>query len=68
MADHKGVLLLLFDLPSVTNEDHREYYHFKKKLMINGFILLQESCYLKMIRNMSKETLNNNNVSQSPSF
>lgn len=53
MYDRKGVLLLLFDLPSVTSEDHKEYYHFRKKLLQNGFLQLQESCYLKLIRNIS---------------
>lgn len=43
----------MFDLPSVTSEDRREYCHFRKSLMSNGFLQLQESCYLKMIRNVA---------------
>ena len=53
MSERKGVLLLMFDLPMVTAEDRREYYHFKKNLRQKGFVQLQESCYLKLIRNIS---------------
>ena len=53
MSDRKAVLLLMFDLPAVTSEDHKEYQHFMKALRQNGFLRLQESCYLKLIRNVS---------------
>lgn len=43
----------MYDLPVVMTEDRREYYHFKKKLRQNGFLQMQESCYLKLIRNVS---------------
>ena len=42
---------LMFDLPAVTNDDKREYAHFMKDLRRQGFLSLQESCYLKLIRN-----------------
>lgn len=51
MRERKGVLLLMFDLPMSTNDDRREYYHFHKNIRRNGFLQLQESCYLKLIRN-----------------
>ena len=53
MNERKSILLLMFDLPAKTGEDHREYYHFMKKLRCTGFLQLQESCYLKLIRNVS---------------
>ena len=43
----------MFDLPSVSNDDRKEYYHFMKNLKLNGFIPLQESCYLKLMKNVS---------------
>ena len=52
MSERKGVILLMFDLPMVTDTDRREYYHFRKNLKRNGFLQLQESCYLKLIRNI----------------
>ena len=52
MKNRQGIILLLFDLPAVTSDDRREYQHFKKNLRKNGFLQLQESCYLKLIRNM----------------
>lgn len=51
MRDRKGIILLMFDLPAVTTDDRREYSHFKKDLRKEGFLPLQESCYLKLIRN-----------------
>ena len=43
----------MLDLPAVTSEDHRVDYHIMKNLMKNEFLQLQESCYLKLIRNIS---------------
>ena len=61
MKDRKGIILLLFDLPAVSAEDKREYSRFKKKLKSHGFLQLQESCYLKLVRNISSfdQTLTN---------
>ena len=53
MRDRKGIILLMFDLPAQTNDDKREYSHFRKELRKQGFLQLQESCYLKLIRNIS---------------
>ena len=51
MKSRKGIILLMFDLPATTSEDRREYNHFKKNMRKLGFLQLQESCYLKLIRN-----------------
>ena len=53
MTERKAVILLMFDLPSVSSEDRKEYYHFMKNLKKEGFLPLQESCYLKLVRNVS---------------
>lgn len=44
-------VIVFFDLPSVTDEDKREYRHFQKMLIKNGFIMQQESVYSKLALN-----------------
>ncbi len=46
-------MILFFDLPSVTNKDHREYAKFVKLLKKNGFIRMQESVFTKLAINQS---------------
>lgn len=46
-------VIVLFDLPSVTNNDKREYRKFRKFLIRNGFIMLQESVYIKLVLNFT---------------
>ena len=41
--------LVFFDLPTETNEDKRNYRNFRKTLIKNGFIMLQESVYTRML-------------------
>ncbi len=40
-------LVVMFDVPSVTKEEKREYLHFRKYLIGEGFIQLQFSVYAK---------------------
>lgn len=42
-------LLVFFDLPTETNEDKRNYRKFRKTLIKNGFIMLQESVYTRVL-------------------
>lgn len=49
-------MLVFFDLPTLTNEDKRNYRQFRKLLMKNGFIMLQESVYCKMMTSPSMES------------
>ncbi|MDY3239561.1 MAG: CRISPR-associated endonuclease Cas2 [Anaerovoracaceae bacterium] len=42
-------LLVFFDLPMITGEEKREYRKFRKLLITNGFIMLQESVYCKLL-------------------
>ena len=44
-------LLVFFDLPTLTAKDMREYRMFRKFLLKNGFIMMQESVYSKLIVN-----------------
>jgi CRISPR-associated protein Cas2 len=49
-------LLVMFDLPTVTAQDRRNYRQFRKGLLKNGFYMLQESVYCRMVLNQSVET------------
>ena len=46
-------VIVFFDLPTITLEDKRNYRQFRKHLIKNGFIMLQESVYCKMALNQS---------------
>lgn len=46
-------VIVMFDLPSVTSSEMREYRTFRKFLIKNGFIMLQESIYSKLALNMT---------------
>ena len=46
-------ILVFFDLPTITGEDRKNYRAFRKCLIKNGFIMLQESVYTKMITSPS---------------
>lgn len=48
-------MLVFFDLPTETSEDKREYRKFRKLLLANGFIMLQESVYCRMVLNKTVE-------------
>lgn len=44
-------ILVMFDLPIQTVDDRREYSKFRKHLIKNGFLMLQESVYCKITLN-----------------
>ena len=44
-------IVVMFDLPVVSAHDRREYSKFRKYLIKNGFLMLQESVYCKLIPN-----------------
>lgn len=46
-------ILLFFDLPSVTSDDRKKYTTFRKHLLTNGFMMLQESVYCKLVLNQT---------------
>ena len=45
--------MYFFDLPTKTTADLREYRKFRKLLITNGFVMMQESVYTKMLLNQS---------------
>lgn len=42
-------VLVFFDLPTETLENKREYRRFHRMLIKNGFLMLQESVYCRML-------------------
>lgn len=49
-------ILVFFDLPTETNEDRRSYRVFRKMLIQNGFFMMQESVYCRLVLNASVES------------
>lgn len=48
-------VMVFFDLPTLTGDDRRNYRKFRKCLIKNGFIMLQESVYCKMVTSPTVE-------------
>lgn len=46
-------VLVFFDLPVLTSENRRAYAKFRRFLLKNGFLMLQESVYCKRALNSS---------------
>ncbi len=46
-------MLVMFDLPTETPADRKNYRQFRKMLIKNGFFMLQESVYTRMLLNSS---------------
>lgn len=44
-------IMIFFDLPTVTAADRKAYTKFRKYLIKNGFLMLQESVYCKLALN-----------------
>lgn len=44
-------MIIFFDLPTITKQDRREYRIFRKFLINEGFIMMQESVYSKLLLN-----------------
>ena len=44
-------LMIFFDLPTITSENRRNYRKFRNNLISNGFFMLQESVYCRMLIN-----------------
>lgn len=58
-------IIVFFDLPTETNEDKRAYRKFRKALVKNGFVMMQESVYTKLlttpaVENSVKNLINKN--------
>lgn len=50
-------ILVMFDLPTLTSQERREYRVFRKFLITAGFLMLQESVYAKLVLNTTSAKL-----------
>lgn len=59
MKDRDRIMrtIVFFDLPNVYSKDKREYIRFRKYLITEGFIMLQQSVYSKIILNSVQAVL-----------
>ena len=47
-------VIVFFDLPTETEQDKRVYRNFRKKLIKGGFMMMQESVYVKLALNSTQ--------------
>ena len=61
-------IIVFFDLPVITVDERREYRKFRKYLISNGFMMLQESVYCKLELNAvsMQSTVNNIRLNKPP--
>lgn len=57
-------VIVFFDLPTETSADRRNYRQFRKFLIKNGFMMLQESVYAKLALNSTQVSQIMNDVKQ----
>ena len=57
MRDRIMRTIVFFDLPNVYANDRKNYIKFRKFLINDGFIMLQESVYSKLIMNSEQGKL-----------
>ena len=50
-------VIVFFDMPTETASDRREYSKFRKFLIKNGFMMMQESVYIKLTLNQTSARL-----------
>lgn len=46
-------VIVFFDLPMTSGAERREYARFRRSLVKQGFLMMQESVYCKLALNMS---------------
>ena len=57
MRDRVVRTIVFFDLPNVYLKDKKNYIKFRKYLLSEGFIMMQESVYSKIVLNNQQATL-----------
>ncbi|WP_438588710.1 CRISPR-associated endonuclease Cas2 [Dubosiella newyorkensis] len=50
-------ILVMFDLPTLTAKDRRNYNSFRRSLIQSGFMMMQESIYCKLTPNQQAADL-----------
>lgn len=61
-------IIIFFDLPVLTVENRRNYSRFRKFLIKNGFMMMQESVYCRMSlnQNMANSIISNVRANKPP--
>jgi CRISPR-associated protein Cas2 len=60
-------VVVFFDLPVLTVDDRREYRRFRKYLIKQGFVMIQESAYAKLTLNgIAAKTIEQNVQKHAP--
>lgn len=57
MRDRCMRTIVFFDLPNVYAKDKRNYLKFRKMLINEGFLMMQESVYSKIVLNSEQSKL-----------
>ena len=57
MRDRIMRTIVLFDLPNIYLKDKKNYLKFRKYLLSEGFIMMQESVYSKIVMNSQQSLL-----------
>lgn len=55
-------MIIFFDLPMITSQDLAQYRQFRRFLIKNGFIMMQESVYSRLVLNSNSYNLLKNYV------
>ncbi len=57
LRDRAMRMIIFFDLPNVYAQDKRNYLRFRKFLINEGFLMMQESVYSKIVLNSQQGAL-----------
>lgn len=57
-------VILMFDLPVESKQQRRIYSKFRKRLLENGFLMMQYSIYIKSVINRDAAIMSINQVKQ----
>ncbi len=57
MRDRIMRTIVFFDLPNIYLKDKRNYLKFRQYLLSEGFIMMQESVYSKIVMNSQQSSL-----------
>lgn len=55
-------MIIFFDLPTLTDKNKADYRKFRKFLLKNGFIMMQESVYSKLVMSGNSSNLLKNKI------
>ena len=50
-------MIVFFDLPNIYSKDRKNYLKFRKFLLSEGFLMMQESVYSKIVLNSQQASL-----------